>query len=74
MPSNTHHIGMSADSLSLPRNPLIDGNVHHGTARNIVSMLEFIASGEDIHTGTHLALITVYDAARYLAKALEPTP
>ncbi len=71
-------IGHRADSLSIPRNPLIDGSVHHATAANVASMLEFIAGSEDVHGGLYLSLLTVTDAARHLAKALkpleEPTP
>lgn len=65
-------IGHRADSLSVPRNPLIDGTIHHATAANIASMLEFIAGSEDVQSGLYLSLVTVTDAARHLAKALKP--
>ncbi len=69
--STTDSIGNSAETVSnpIPRNPLID-SVQAGTAANIASVLELIASSEDIEAGLRLSLSAASDAARYLAKEL----
>lgn len=69
--SNTHPTYHSSEttSNSIPQTPLID-SVPAGTAANIASLLDFLATGDDLDMGLTLALSAASDAARYLAKQL----